>query len=76
MKFDIILEKAEEGGYDVVVPALDGCFAHGGTIEEAVENARKAIVCYFEALQKVNRVKLGLREFKEKTIVKEVEVTL
>lgn len=31
MKFNIILKQAEEGGYNVTVPALDGCFAQGET---------------------------------------------
>jgi len=57
MKFDILLEKAEEGGYNVIVPALESCFSHGETIEEAVENVREAIVYYFEWLQKINRAK-------------------
>jgi len=54
MKFNIILEKADEGGYNVKVPALDGCFTQGDTEEEAMDNAREAIICYLEGLEKVN----------------------
>lgn len=39
MKFTVILEKAEEGGYNVIVPALDGCFTQGETEEKALNNA-------------------------------------
>ena len=38
MKFHIILEEAEEGGFNVSVPALDGCFTQGETEEEALKN--------------------------------------
>ncbi len=54
MKFYVVLEPAEEGGFNVSVPALDGCFTEGETEEEALRNAREAIVCYLEGLEKVN----------------------
>ena len=57
MKFNVILEKAEEGGYNVSVPALDGCFTQGETEEEAIQNAREAIICYLEGLEKLNQIK-------------------
>jgi antitoxin HicB len=51
-----VLERhpAEEGekGFWVSVPALPGCFSQGKTYEEAVENAREAILCYLETLAK------------------------
>jgi antitoxin HicB len=71
MKFNIVLEPAEEGGFNVIVPALDGCFTQGETEEEAVENAREAIRCYLEGLEKLNQIKTGT-----KVILKEVEVSL
>ena len=57
MKFLVVLEKAEEGGFNVSIPALDGCFTQGETEDEAVENAREAILCYLEGLEKVNQIK-------------------
>ena len=71
MKFNIILEKAEEGGYNVEIPALDGCYTQGETVEEAIENAKEAIVCYIEGLEKVNEIKSV-----PGVMVKEVEVAL
>lgn len=56
MKFNVILEKAEEGGYNVKVPALDGCFTQGDKEEEAMTNAKGAIVCYLEGLEKINQI--------------------
>ncbi len=57
MKFNIILEPAEEGGFNVTVPALDGCFTQGDTEEEALNNAREAVLCYLQGLEKLNRIK-------------------
>ncbi|MBI4722631.1 MAG: type II toxin-antitoxin system HicB family antitoxin [Candidatus Stahlbacteria bacterium] len=57
MNFNIILEPAEEGGFNVIVPALDGCFTQGETEEEALENAKEAIICYLEGLKKLNQIK-------------------
>ena len=56
MKFNVVLEEAEEGGYNVSVPALDGCFTQGDTEKEALENAHEAILCYIEGLEKLNQI--------------------
>ena len=40
MKFKIILEEAEEGGYVIYVPVLPGCISQGETKEEAIENIK------------------------------------
>lgn len=71
MKFNIILEPAEDGGFNVSVPALDGCFTQGNTENEAVQNAREAIICYLEGLEKVNQIKST-----PSSILKEIEVSL
>ena len=71
MRFNIILEPDEDGGFSVTVPALDGCFTQGETEEEAIKNAKEAIICYLEGLEKVNQIKST-----PKTILKEVDVTL
>ncbi len=71
MKFNVVLEKAEEGGYVVTVPALDGCFTEGDTLEEAMENAKEAILCYLEGLEKLNEIKS-----KPDAMLKEVEVAI
>lgn len=52
-----MLEEAEEGGFVVTVPALDGCITEGDTLEEALENAKEAILCYLEGLVKLNEIK-------------------
>lgn len=71
MKFNVVLEPAEEGGFNVAVPALDGCFTQGDTEQDAVENAREAIAAYLEGLEKLNEIKS-----KPGVILKEVEMNL
>jgi len=71
MKFNVVIEEAQEGGYNVSVPALDGCFSQGETMEETLENVKEAIVCYFEGIEKLNEIKT-----KQELMVKEFEVGL
>jgi len=49
--YKILLNKADEGGYDVSVPALPGCFTQGDTFEEEAEMAKEAIELYLEEIQ-------------------------
>jgi predicted RNase H-like HicB family nuclease len=52
-EYTIILDPdTEEGGYTVTVPALPGCITEGDTREEAIANAKEAILLYIESLQK------------------------
>ncbi len=53
MKFIVVLDPAEEGGFNVSVPALDGCFTQGESEEESLKNAKEAILCYLEGMEKV-----------------------
>ena len=69
MKFNVVLEPAEEGGFNVIVPALDGCYTEGETEEEALKNAKEAILCYLEGLEKLNQIKT-----QPKALIKEIEV--
>jgi len=38
-------------GYSMEVPALDGCFTTGDTLEEALANAHEAIQCHIQGLE-------------------------
>jgi len=51
MKYKIVLEPQEEGGYTVYVPALPGCISQGETVEEAMDNVKEAITVYLESLK-------------------------
>jgi len=48
MRFKVILEPSDEGGYTVYVSSLPGCISEGDTIEESLSNIRKAIELYLE----------------------------
>ncbi|MBD2214673.1 type II toxin-antitoxin system HicB family antitoxin [Nostoc linckia FACHB-104] len=51
MKFKVVLEPSDEGGYTVYVPSLPGCLSEGETVEEALENIQEAIELYLEPLE-------------------------
>lgn len=51
MKFKVILEPSEEGGYSVYVPSLPGCISEGETVEEALGNIKEAIELYLEPVE-------------------------
>lgn len=48
MKFKVVLEPSDEGGFTVYVPALPGCISEGDTEEEALKNIKEAIELYLE----------------------------
>ena len=48
MTYTVVLEKDEDGGYSVYVPALRGCNTEGDSVTEAVEMAKEAILAYMD----------------------------
>ncbi len=48
MRYTVVLEQEEDGGYVVSVPALPGCVSEGDTRAEALKNIREAIELYVE----------------------------
>jgi antitoxin HicB len=50
LTYTIVLERNEDNGYTVTVPALKGCVTQGSTIAESLTRAREAIECFVEAL--------------------------
>jgi antitoxin HicB len=70
LRYTVIFEPAEEGGYVVRCPALPGVVTEGDTLEEARAMARDAIQAYLESLRKdelpiPSDVKLALDPVKE-----------
>lgn len=51
MKYTVILEPEEDGGYHAFVPALHGCHSQGDTLAEAEVNIREAMEVYIESLK-------------------------
>ena len=53
MEYTIILQPWDDGqGYTIIVPSLPGCITQGSTKEEALANAKEAIMCHIEGLRK------------------------
>lgn len=50
--YTVIFEPVQEGGYDVVVPAIPEICTFGETLEEAKAMAEDAIRCYLESALK------------------------
>ncbi len=51
MKYRVVLEPQDEGGYTVYVPSLPGCVSQGDTVDEAMANIKEAIEIYRESLE-------------------------
>jgi predicted RNase H-like HicB family nuclease len=51
MRYPIAIESGDsKHAYGVVVPDLPGCFSAGDTLDEALSNAREAILLHLEGL--------------------------
>jgi len=70
MKYTIILEKEEEGGYSAQCLELPGALSQGESKEEALNNIREAIEAVLDVL---NQEAKGLREVVE---ISAVEVSV
>ena len=66
MKYRVIVEPQQEGGYTVYVPSLPGCVSQGETVEESMANIREAIEVYLESLKERG---LSLPQIKEREVV-------
>ena len=72
LEYSVVVHKAEEGGYWLEAPALEGCFTQGETLKELMKNAREAIILYLEGLKE-----LGKKIPKDETItVEKVRVAI
>jgi predicted RNase H-like HicB family nuclease len=49
MKLKIIIHREKDGRYSVAVPALQGCYSCGDTLEEARANIREAAEGWLDA---------------------------
>ncbi|KKR47854.1 MAG: hypothetical protein UT84_C0055G0005 [Candidatus Curtissbacteria bacterium GW2011_GWA1_40_16] len=51
LKYTVVFEPSEEGGYVASVPALPGCLSQGETFEEASRMIKDAISGYLAVLK-------------------------
>ncbi len=54
-RYLVELEKNEDGGYTVTVPALPGCITEGATWDEAIANAQEAIAGFVQTLRDLGK---------------------
>ena len=53
-RYTVVIDPEPDGSaYNVVVPALPGCYTWGETIEEALRMAREAITSHIGALKQL-----------------------
>lgn len=60
MRFRVVLEPSDEGGYTVYVPSLPGCISEGDTVEDALANIQEALELYLEPVEDDRAVEMGL----------------
>jgi predicted RNase H-like HicB family nuclease len=48
MRYTVVLEREEDGGYVASVPTLPGCVSEGDNRDQALANIREAIELYIE----------------------------
>jgi predicted RNase H-like HicB family nuclease len=60
MRFQVVLEPSDEGGYTVYVPSLPGCISEGDTVEEAMANIQEAVELYLEPVEDDRVVEEGV----------------
>ena len=49
--YAVVLEPDSDGGYVATVPAFPGCYSQGETVDEALDNAREAILLTIEDMR-------------------------
>jgi len=54
MKYRVVIEAQDEGGYTVYVPSLPGCVSQGDSMQEALDNIKEAIELYLESCRERN----------------------
>ncbi len=71
MKYTVVLQRENDGGYIATVPALPGCVSQGDTRAEVLKNIEQAIELYLEDIREAGEaipVEAG-REYIEVTIL-------
>lgn len=71
LKYTVVFEPADEGGYAASVPALPGCFSQGETFEEAVRMIKDAISGYIAVLREKGQ---EIPKESEEVVISKVEV--
>ena len=71
LKYTVVFEPAEEGGYVASVPALPGCISQGDTFEQAVSMIKDAISGYLTVLKEQDE---EIPKESEEVVISKIEV--
>jgi predicted RNase H-like HicB family nuclease len=66
MKFNITIERDDEGKYVAECTDLPGCLSEGETLEETMENISEAIIGCLKSRLKIAGEKLKIQSFDNK----------
>jgi len=55
LRYTVLMEQNEDGGYTVTVPTLPACISEGSTWEEALAHIEEAIAGYLEVARKLGK---------------------
>jgi len=67
MRFKVVLEPSDEGGFTIYIPSLPGCISEGDTVEDALKNIEEAAELYLEPVE-------DDWVLDDQTLVKEIEL--
>lgn len=62
LHYDVVYQRAEEGGYVAFVPTLPGCHTQGETLEETRTNIEEALLLYLETMTELGEEVLPTEE--------------
>jgi len=71
LKYTVVFEPSEQGGYVASVPALPGCMSQGDSFEEAVKMIKDAISGYLVVLKENGS---EIPKESEEVVISKVEV--
>ena len=65
MKYTVILDPEEDGGYSIHCPALSGCVSQGENRADALKNIEEAILGVLEVLEEQRVAMVSTSESKD-----------
>ena len=74
--YRVIYERVEEGGYQVIFPAIPEIITYGRTLEEAREMAQDALACHIQSLRDDGEEIPKDPFLKEKPVVEEMKIAV
>lgn len=75
MKFQVLIQRDEDGKYIVSCPAIKGCHSQGDTYEEALENIKEAMELCVEHLAEKSKAEVKELQYYPRFIATE-EISL